>query len=205
MPRPTTVLRSVRDLEKLRVVAADGVACGRVRDIYFDDHAWTIQHAILALDPRRFGRKQVLLRPDQVTLNGMAALLDIPSVDTPMLPLTASVLPVCRQYDSIALGSPRARDLAHSNPHLRSARTVAHYQINVGGEFAGTLTDFLFDDESWEIRSLAVEQIIEQKKIQFHILPQSVERFTWATQRVLLRDLEPVELAAERTISAAAA
>jgi sporulation protein YlmC with PRC-barrel domain len=199
------VLRPVRDLEKLRVVASDGVACGRVKDIYFDDHAWTIKHVVLGLEPRRFARKQVLLRPDQIQFNGIAALLKVSSVQILALPLASSVLPVCRQYASMALGSPRANDLVQSDPYLRSARAVAQYQLNESGEFAGTLSDFLFDDESWEIRFLAIEQVIEQKKLRFHVLPQSVERFTWATQRVLLRNLQPVELAAEQHVWAVAA
>jgi sporulation protein YlmC with PRC-barrel domain len=199
------VLRPVRDLEKLRVIASDGVACGRLKDIYFDDHTWTIKHVVLALEPRRFGRKQVLLRPAQIKFNGLAVLLNVSSVQTLALPLASSVLPVCRQYASLALGSPKTSDLAQSDPYLRSARAVVRYQLNPGGEFAGRLSDFLFDDETWEIRYLAVEQVIEQKKLHFHLLPQSVERFTWATERVLLRNLQPVELAAEQRIPAVAA
>jgi len=199
------VLRPVRDLEKLRVVASDGVACGRLRDLYFDDHTWTIRHLVLTLEARRFGRKQVLLRPDQTRFNGIAVLLNLSSAKALTLPFASSALPVCRQYASLALGSPKASNLVPSDPHLRSARAVAQYRINVGGEFAGSLSDFLFDDENWEIRYLAVEQMIEQKKIQFHVLPQSVERFTWATQRVLLRSLQPIELAAEPHLPAVAA
>jgi sporulation protein YlmC with PRC-barrel domain len=199
------VLKPVRDLEKLRVVAADGVVCGRIKDIYFDDHTWNIRPVVLALAPRRFGRKQVLLRPDQIKFKGINVLLNISSAEMLMLPLASSVSPVCQQYASLAIGSPRTSGLMHSDPHLRSARAVAQYQINVGGESAGTLSDFLFDDESWQIRYLAVERVIERKKVQFHVLPQSVERFTWATQRVLLRNLQPVELAAEQHVPAIAA
>jgi hypothetical protein len=166
---------------------------------------WTIRHVVLALEPGRFGRKQVLLQSEQIALNGLAALLKLSGAELPSLPLAGSVLPVCRQYASIALGSPRSDRLIQADPHLRSARAVLQYQMNVAGQFAGTLADFIFDDESWAIRYLAVEQAVEQKKIQFHVLPQSVERFTWATQRVLLRDLQPVELAAEREIPAVAA
>jgi hypothetical protein len=199
------VLKSVRDLEKLRVVAADGVPCGRIRDLYFDDHSWAIKHVVLALERRHFGCKQVLLRPEDIGFNGTAAMVKLLGPELPDLPLANSVLPVCRQYATIALGSPRSGDLVQADPHLRSARAVLQYQMNIGGEFAGTLADFLFDDQTWTIRCLAIEQAIEQKKIHFHILPHSVERFTWATQRVLLRELQPVELAAEQEIPAVAA
>ena len=206
------MLRSVQDLVKLRVIAADGVSCGRIKDIYFDDRSWAIKYLVLALEPRQFGAKQVLLTPEQVTSRPAPALplqLNLPAAELETLPFATSVLPVCKQYASIALASPGATlfgpNLTGANPHLRSARTVADYRINVASEYAGTLVDFLFDEEAWQIRFLAVEQVIECKKIHFHLLPQSVERFTWATQRVLLRHLEPVELAVEQLPAAAAA
>jgi len=200
------VLKSVRDLEKLRVVCEDGVTCGRIKDIYFDDQNWTIKNLVLSLDSRRFGAKQILLPPAQVRLNGLAAFLDLPSAEVCTLPLVGSVLPVCRQYASLAFNSPGASRLIAGDPHLRSARAVSNYRINVDGqECGGTLEDFIFAEESWEIRYLAVEQSIEGRKVNFHVLPQSVERFTWATQRILLRDLQPVELAAEERVAVVAA
>jgi sporulation protein YlmC with PRC-barrel domain len=200
------VLKSVRDLEKLRVVSQDGVACGRIKDLYFNDQNWTIKNLVFSVEPRQFGAKQVLLLPTQVRLNGVAAYLDLPSDEICTLPRVGSVLPVCRQYASFAFNSPGASRLVVGDPHLRSARAVAKYRINVDGqECGGTLEDFIFEEESWEIRYLAVEQTIGGRKVNFHVLPQSVERFTWATQRVWLRDLQPVELAAEERLAVLAA
>ena len=71
---------------------------------------------------------------------------------------------------------------------------MVNYRIDVAGESGGVLGDFLFDDETWTIRYLRAEQLIERKKLQFHLLPQSVERFTWATERLILRELQPVAL-----------
>ena len=70
------------------------------------------------------------------------------------------------------------------------------YSINADGAFSGRLEDLIFDDESWEIRYLAIGHVIEGKKLRFHVVPQSVERFTWSTQRVVLRELQPVRLEA---------
>ena len=75
---------------------------------------------------------------------------------------------------------------------------MANYRLNLAGQFAGTLADLLCDDESWDIRYLAVEQIVDRKKLHFHLQPSSVERFTWATQRLVLRDLQPVMLQMDR-------
>jgi hypothetical protein len=123
---------------------------------------------VLALEARRFGRKQVLLRPDQIKFNGIAALLNVFAAETSTLPLAASVLPVVGNMPPWR-SALQERVISFSpDPHLRSARAVAQYQINVGGEFAGTLSDFMFDDGSWEIGTVGVEQVIEQKKVQFH-------------------------------------
>ena len=181
-------------------MGAEGSQCGRIKDVYFDDSTWKATHLVLSIEPRHFGQKQVLLKPemvDSISDDGTIALrLRLDEIEK--LPLASSVLPVCKQYASFAFSSPGARLFARgvvgSDPHLRSARAVSNYRINVAGESGGTLADLMFDDESWEIRYLSVEQIIERRKVAFHVLPQSVERFIWATQRVFLRELQPVRL-----------
>jgi sporulation protein YlmC with PRC-barrel domain len=195
------VLRSVRELEKCKVAGAEGGHCGRIKDVYFDDSTWAITHLVLSVEPWQIGQKQVLVTPEQVSLVSFETgviQLELGGDEVGNLPLANSVLPVCKQYASFALSSPGARMFARglvgSDPHLRSAKAVMNYRINTGSDFGGTLADLIFDDESWALRYLAVEQIIERKKLRFHILPQSVERFTWATQRVFLRELQPVRL-----------
>jgi len=195
------VLRSVRELEKCKVAGAEGGHCGRIKDVYFDDSTWAITHLVLSVEPWQIGQKQVLVTPEQVSSVSFetgVVQLELGADEVENLPLASSVLPVCKQYASFALSSPGARMVAHgavgSDPHLRSTKAVMNYRINTGSDFGGTLADLIFDDGSWAIRYLAVEQIIERKKLRFHILPQSVERFTWATQRVFLRELQPVRL-----------
>ena len=100
------MLKSVRDLEKLRVVCQDGVACGRIKDLYFNDQNWTIKNLVFSVESRQFGAKQLLLLPRQVRLNGLAAFLDLPSGEICTLPRVGSVLPVCRQYASLLLIHP---------------------------------------------------------------------------------------------------
>ena len=197
------MLRSVKDLEKFRLATVDGKPAGRVKDLYFNDQTWTVRHLVVALDTRLHGQKQVLLSPeavDTVRDEDETILLNIHSADLVQAPSHTSVLPVCKQYASLALSSPGAsafgRALTGADPHLRSARAVANYRLNVMGEFAGTLSDLLFSPAAgWAIQYLAVEQVIDRRRIQFHILPAAVERFTWASQRVLLKYLQPVALA----------
>jgi sporulation protein YlmC with PRC-barrel domain len=195
------VLRSVHDLEKLRVLSADGRQCGRIRDCYFDDQTWEVKHLVISIEPRKFGRKHVVLGPKLVNWTADApgvVRLQISSEALENAPMASSVLPVCRQYASFAFSSPSAaffpRSLGSADPRLRSAKAVMNYRIDVAGESGGILGDILFDDQTWAIRYLRAEQLIERKKLQFHLLPQSVERFTWATERLILRELQPVAL-----------
>lgn len=193
------MLRSVRELEKLRAVTDEGTHCGRIKDLYFDDRNWEIQQFILSIEPRQFRQQQILLKSEHLSEicpeEGLLKLNLTPS-DIATLPLASSVRPVCRQYASLAFGSLAARrpaDQLHAaDPHLRSARAVMAYQIDAPADLPTQLKDLLFDDQSWAIRFLLVEQKFEGRILRFHILPQSVERFTWSTQRVVLRNLQPV-------------
>lgn len=172
-----------------------------MRDVYFDDRTWQLEQLVVALDPQWHGHKQVLISP--MALDGFrdaeeVALLKLRSEDLAHARPAAAVLPVCKQYASLAMSSPGAshlgRNLVTADPHLRSARAVTNYRLQLNGEFAGMLADLLFDPEAREIRYLAVEQVIERRKVRFHILPSAVERFSWATQRVHLKHLQPVLL-----------
>jgi sporulation protein YlmC with PRC-barrel domain len=194
------VLRSVRELEKFKVTGPGGSQCGRIKDIYFDDSSWQVTHLVLSMDRRQFGSKQVLVAPGMtgsISAEGIIQLnLNAEQLD--FLPLASSVAPVCKQYASFAYASPGARmfasGMAETDPHLRSVNAVLNFRVNAAGEVGGTLADFMVDDEGWQIRYLVIEQLIERKKLRFHILPQTVERFTWATQRLSLRELQPVRL-----------
>jgi len=188
------------------VKTADGVFCGRIKDVYFDDSIWKVTHLVLSIEPSACGRKEVLVAPAEVAEvcdETGEIRLTVSAEDLEQLPLASSVSPVCRQYEAFAYSSPGARKYAtgvESNPHLRSAKAVIQYQINAGREFAGTVADFLYESGDWQIRYLGIEQKFERKTMRLYVLPQTVERITWATQRVVLRELNPVavDLPADR-------
>ena len=41
------------------------------------------------------------------------------------------------------------------NPHLRSAKEIARYEVKASGGPLGDITDFVIDDERWEILRLS--------------------------------------------------
>ena len=190
------MLRSVKELENLRVTLVNGQPCGRIKDVYFDDHSWTIRFIKASLDPARYGHRQVLLVPDQVfCCSPDACQLNLTDVELEECPLDSSYLPVCQQYAIYRSGSPGSltvrRKLTESNPHLRSAKALFSYSVHFSGEFVGCLGDFVFDD-SWAIRYIGIEQLAQRKRLCFHLLPGSIQTISWATQRIQLRELNPV-------------
>ena len=192
------MLRSVRELEQFRVRSADGRHSGRIRDVYFDDSAWKVTHLVLSIEPSAFGRKEVLLSPaDVAELSDESEVLHlrISAEELDQLPPASSALPVCKQYESFVYASRRATMLPmQTDPHLRSAKAVIRFQLDIAGECGGNLADFLYDSESWQIRYLGIEQKFDRKAMKFFVLPQDVERITWASQRVILRELNPVAI-----------
>ena len=193
---------------------AEGSCCGRIKDVYFNDRTWTITHLLLRIGANRVAQQEVLAGSDQVAricAQEGAVHFRLNSGSFTELPPSSSMLPVCKQYAALALGSRGARLIGDQfkslNPNVRTAKAVIGYSIQANGQCCGRLEDLIFDEKSFEIRYLAIGQLVAGKKLRFHIVPQSVERFTWATQRVVLRELQAVCLDAgqkEATISAAA-
>ena len=185
---------------------ADGQHCGRIRDVYFDDSSWAVTHLLLSIEPSVAARKQLLLTPAHIAFleEGRSILgLSLRAEELEDLPLDSSVLPVCKQYAALtfALSAPGKAGIARAaNPHLRSARAVVHYQLDAAGESSGRLADLIYDERSWQIRYLGMEQKFDGKTMRFHVLPQAVERISWSTQRVYLKGLKPVAVSlAERS------
>jgi hypothetical protein len=194
------MLRSLKELENVRVILADGQPCGRVKDIYFDDHSWKIRFIKVSLDPARFGHKQVLLVPNQIfSSSAEYCELNLSAAELAECPLDSSFLPVCRQYAVLNAGSPGSvtvrRKLTESDPHLRSAKALSTYTVHFSGELIGILNEF-FWNEAWIIRYAGIHglELAERKRLSFHILTQSIQTISWSTQRVLLHELNPVAI-----------
>ena len=65
------------------------------------------------------------------------------------------------------------------DPHLRSAAEVSGYRLQATDEAMGHLQDFLFDEESWAIRSIVVDTRNWWPGKQVVIPPQWVKRLDW--------------------------
>ncbi len=68
------------------------------------------------------------------------------------------------------------------NPHLRSAREIAGYEVDANARTLGTITDFIVDDQRWHIHDLVVN--VYEHKIFTPV--QWVSAVSWDARRVQL-------------------
>ncbi|MGB8542717.1 MAG: PRC-barrel domain-containing protein [Candidatus Acidiferrales bacterium] len=86
-------------------------------------------------------------------------------------------------------GAPRTKSKSNegnapTETHLRSTREVTGYHIKaIDGEI-GHLEDFLFDDESWEIRYAIVDTKNWWPARKVLLRPQWIERVSWTNREI---------------------
>jgi hypothetical protein len=178
------MLLSASRIKGLKLQASDG-ELGKVMDIYFDDHAWTVRYFVVRAGGWLENR-QVLLSP---------ACVARPSLDDHVLPvrLTRDQIrnspdidtdkPVSRQHELELVnyyGWPAYWEVPYTgagpvippvqvqpwqgsertelfDPHLRSLSEVERYRIHATDGDIGHLEDLLIDDASWTIRYMVVD------------------------------------------------
>jgi sporulation protein YlmC with PRC-barrel domain len=104
---------------------------------------------------------QPVSRQEEMTLHthyGWAPYWSMPPIVGTLGPYWGSVMPgpVDSAERRIA-EEAAARELAHADPHLRSAREVAGYHVAATDGEIGHVDDFLIDDERWTIDLLGVD------------------------------------------------
>jgi len=191
------MLSTVLDILGTRLMV-DDTPGGRVMDVYFDDAEWRIRYLVASFGARRGVEhlQLVNLADCEIESTGREAVhLRIPQAKLVSSPSPSDVKPVCQQYQAIRYGSPQARFgsfARHSDPHLRSWRTVSQYTLECAGEPVGHLRDCAFDRRTGLIRSLQIAQNHGGKILHSHLLPSAVERISWATGRIVLRYMQPI-------------
>lgn len=197
MLRPTDVLSTIRDTLGTRVEAGTAFI-GRVKDIYFDDQEWKVRHLLISFRGQS-GEFQRLIPPHRLVgydNRRQRMLLGLSDLEVLESPLPEEIKPVCKQYESFSMGSPSSRNSAFGrvcDPHLRAWKAVASCELEYGGGPAGLLHNMAFDQQSGLVRNLQVTQVVEGRWVHFQVLPSAVERISWATQRIYLHYLSPLQ------------
>ena len=172
------VLR-VDELRGFTIHATDG-DIGRVYDLYFDDHCWTIRYLVVDTRHWRPGRR-ILLSPVSVRAVDWAhreivvalsrdQIRRSPGVDSDQ-PVGHERIALFRECYTMpyawALGGflwaptpsarrPRQARRRPGDPHLRSARLLRGYGIKAFDGDVGHVDGFLVDDNSWNLPYVVV-------------------------------------------------
>ncbi len=179
------MLRSTNEMIGYRIRASDG-DLGKVKDLLFDDAAFTVRY--LHVDTGRWlpGR-QVLLSPESVVepdWQERVVVVRLTRKQVEDSPDLRSDLPVSRQYEEAlaehyqwapywmpgsglfsgappppppAVRSGDERAQPHGDPHLRAFKEVKGYEIRARDERIGHLGDLIVDTDGWSLRYLVVD------------------------------------------------
>jgi hypothetical protein len=191
------------------VEATDG-RIGCVSDFLFDETTWTLRWLVVETGNWLADRK-LLLHPsaiDKVDADMRAVLVKLTREQVEKSPGIGTDEPVSRQmehrlsayyavgpmggyaeYGAHGLGVPLTDSEADGatdpgDPHLRSIAEITGYDIEASDGAIGHVECFLIDDQSWDIRYLAVDTA--NWWFGHHVLlsPASVRAIDWHRHRV---------------------
>ena len=82
------------------------------------------------------------------------------------------------------IAAPRIVDSERDDPHLRSSEEVIGYHVAAIDGDIGHINDFLFDDETWEIRYLIIDTRNWWPGKHVLVAPAWIDRIDWSQQKV---------------------
>ena len=172
------MLRTLDGMLGSSIVATDG-EIGKVYNVFFDDRSWAVRYLVVETGPWH-RRRWVLInpaalgRPDWAektipVLLTKEQVQNCPDVDTDRPVSRQQELGMIWHYGLMdyqseppvvltdgAVAESEAASRATGDPHLRSAKEVAGYQVAASDATLGGVTDFVIDDEGWGIPDLVV-------------------------------------------------
>jgi sporulation protein YlmC with PRC-barrel domain len=170
------MLRTLDGMLGSSIVATDG-EIGKVYNVFFDDQSWAVRYLVVETGPW-LRRRRVLILPVALgrplwTEKIIPVLLtkeqvqNCPDVDAARPVSRQQELGMVRHYGLVdylsveppvvAVADSEAAPRKTGDPHLRSAKEVAGYQVAASDAPLGGVTDFVIDDEGWGIPDLVVQ------------------------------------------------
>ena len=195
------MLRSAKDLERYVVHAAED-EIGRIHDLYFDDHQWTIRHLVISTGGwlTRHRALVPLASIRRIDDTKRIVLLSVTRDQVANGPGIDSDRPVSHQHEvelhrhygfPYYVTAPFPLKYPHrwtepGDPHLRSAREVTGYLVREIHDDVGRVADFLVDDTSWTISYLIVDTGEWWPGKQVLVSPGWVEGIRWEGAEVVV-------------------
>ncbi|WP_256002118.1 PRC-barrel domain-containing protein [Pedobacter deserti] len=199
-------------LLKFTLSASDG-EIGSVKDVYFDDHNWTLRYFVVDTGNWLFQRK-VLISPvavdggQQVSQGKLPVKLSKEQVkDSPDIDMD---MPVSRQQESslfdyyswpsngrAGMGYPtsgmlkgasafynKIENQANFDPHLRSFRHVSQYEVHNEEGLVGRVKDLLIDTADWSVPYLVLDGVFASGSEHVAIPTDKILSIDWDTYTV---------------------
>jgi uncharacterized protein YrrD len=211
-----TMLQSANDLHKFTLHAKDG-NIGAVADLYFDDARWIVRYLVVDTAHWLPGRRVLIspASVEGVDWPARKILVSLTRDQVRNSPDTATDKPVSRQQEERLMayyGWPaywpevpfgmepmavppvlqgRAQlsvpDGVQGNSNLRSAREVKGYQLEARDGAVGRVSDFVFDDATWQIAFMVVDTGGWLHKRHVILKPDWIESISWEERHVSVR------------------
>jgi uncharacterized protein YrrD len=98
----------------------------------------------------------------------------------------ATVLPTLVEAEPFGdMNRPRIKhEREHQDPHLRSSKEVAGYEVQATDDTVGHVEDFLFDDKDWSIQLIAIDTDHWWPDKSVLISPQRIQGISWSDRKV---------------------
>ncbi|HEY1757602.1 MAG TPA: PRC-barrel domain-containing protein [Bryobacteraceae bacterium] len=210
------MLRSLDSMLGSSIVAIDG-EIGKVFNVLFDDRSWAVRYLVVETGSWLTRRKvllspAVLARPNW-TERTIAVRLTREQVQSS--PDIDADQPVSRQQELAMIrhyrwpgymdaepGFPQTEAGESGDPHLRSAREVANYQVDAEDGPLGTIADFIIDDDGWEILDLVVDAQSSLNEHKVLVPTRWLSGVSWDDRRVRSRHPRLHSIAADELIEA---
>lgn len=179
------MLRSLRELFDYQLLAKDG-HMGKVENFLFNDEDWKIRYMTVDTGPWILGRKVLIsmMALEQPVWASETFPVNLTREQVKTSPDVDLAKPVSRQYEeelrqhyhwadywNMATSIPgrpsyippqlflntKTSDDTNMDSHLRSAKELLGYQVNAIEGEVGSVTDFIVDDEDWQLRYLVID------------------------------------------------
>ena len=204
------MLRSLDSLLGSAIVAPDGEV-GKAYNVLFDDRSWAVRYLVVETN-FWFTRGQVLISPTALGMPNWTEKtipVQLTRLEVENSPDVDADQPVSRQQErvmikhdgwvpnpepfilsdvlnDVSVPESEARSGSEGDPHLRSAKEIARYRVDASDGPLGDITDFVIDDERWEILKLVVSPESSSDNRRVLIPTRWVSEVSWEQRRVRL-------------------
>jgi len=193
--------RSILSLKGFTIRATDG-EIGKVDNFYFEDATWTIRYMVVQTG-NWLSDRRVLVSPISVLKtdwHDRQIFMSLTRIQVRDSPDIDTAKPVSRQHEiqlyqyygwdyywsSPGIWEYRYKEDKTQDPHLRSANEVIGYHIHAEDGEIGHAEDILFDEKSWQIKSILLDTSNWWFGKKVVISPETINSVVWEERQIVV-------------------